>query len=91
MPTGCPVSPRTSIGENVACLRGSGPPTFGSGSPFLTPPNIWGKADFQGKLACFPLSAFSQSYAGLRIFCNTAVQSMSPREVQRTEEILTTF
>jgi hypothetical protein len=38
-----------SLGENVACLRGFEPPTFGSGVPYPTLLDIWGKPHFQRK------------------------------------------
>jgi len=57
----------------MACLRGFEPPTFGSGVPYFKLLDVWGKPYFQGRLACFPLSTFSQNLAGLRTFCDMAV------------------
>ena len=48
-------------GENMACLRGFEPPTFGSGVQRSTLLDIWGKPDFQGETSCFPLRTFSQN------------------------------
>jgi hypothetical protein len=49
------------MGEDMACLRGFKPPTFGSGVPSSTLLDIWGKPDFQGEMSCFSLRTFSQN------------------------------
>jgi hypothetical protein len=40
-------------------------PACGFEVPYFPPLRIWGKAHFQGKMLCFPLSTFSQKRSRL--------------------------